>query len=369
MHHVSLNHLKKMKINGTKQLIDLLFKGNEEAFIEHFIKSCLFLPKKIVQEKAEELLDNIKNNKMVPVRNGKNGFKEKVFYVPNRKALNKKTDKDLKNIANNEGIFFKEGNIKVFFDSNGNQSIVNSIKEKTGYIISTQNRDVINYTLSHIWAGTTQNPYYFSSLWNIVIIPDYINYIMDKPQKQYHINVKIQEVMKAICIELYDPNNMMENKISVATPASEFITLAKKAIHEGWIHFLNPKTEITKENLIFDDMLDNIKNLDNQEFITELLNVMVNNDLIEDNLSILTSGQKCNALFGHYYPILLENNKENVTNNKDLTARYYAKPFFKYNNKEYYVTNDWYGKSPNKTNPRDNRSTFIIWVESLLNDE
>ena len=257
----------------------------------------------------------------------------------------------------------------MFFDGNGNHTIVKTIKEKTGYIVSTQNRELINYTLSHIWAGTTQNPYYFSSLWNIVIIPDYINYIMDKPQKQYHINVKIQEVMKAICIELYDPNNIMENKISVTTPAPEFVTIAKKAIHEGWIHFLNPKTEITKENLIFDDMLDNIKNLDNQEFITELLNVMVKNNLIEDNLSILTSGQKCNSLFGHYYPILLENNKENVTNNKDLTARYYAKPFFKYNNKEYYVTNDWYGKSPDKTNPRDNRSTFIIWVESLLNEE
>ena len=43
-------------MNGTKQLIDSLFNGNEDAFIEHFVKSCLFLPKGIVQEKANELL-------------------------------------------------------------------------------------------------------------------------------------------------------------------------------------------------------------------------------------------------------------------------------------------------------------------------
>lgn len=55
-------------MNGTKQLIDSLFNGNEDAFIEHFVKSCLFLPKGIVQEKANELLDNIKNNREVPIR-------------------------------------------------------------------------------------------------------------------------------------------------------------------------------------------------------------------------------------------------------------------------------------------------------------
>ena len=85
-----------MEINGTKQLIDSLFKGYEETFIEHFIKSCLFLPKKIVQEKARELLDDIKNNKEVPIRKGKNGLKSKELYTPNRKALDKKTTKNLK---------------------------------------------------------------------------------------------------------------------------------------------------------------------------------------------------------------------------------------------------------------------------------
>ena len=113
-------------------------------------------------------------------------------------------------------------------------------------------------------------------------------------------------------------------------------------------------------------MLDKIKNLENQDFISELLKIMVENDVLEENLPILTNSQKCNQLFGHYFPILLENKKENTTNNKDLKDRYYAKPFFQYNNKEYYVTNDWYGKSSDKVNPRDNRSSFIVWVESLL---
>jgi hypothetical protein len=351
-------------MNGTKQLIDSLFNGNEDAFIEHFVKSCLFLPKGIVQEKANELLDNIKNNREVPIRYGKNGIKE--FFAPNKKALGNKKEKELKNIANNEGLFFKEGNVKVFLDGNGNQSVVNSIKEKTGYIINTFNRDFFNYTLSHIWAKTTHNPYYFSSLWNVVIIPDYLNYIMDKPRDQDKINEKIQELMKAICIELYNPDSMMKDCISVEKPSSIFFELAKKAINKKWINYLGIKNEITEEKLIFNNMLDKIKNLENQDFISELLKIMVQNDILEENLAILTNSQKCNQLFGHYYPILLENKKENTADNKDLKDRYYAKPFFQYNNKEYYVTNDWYGKSPDKVNPRDNRSSFIIWVESLL---
>ena len=30
-------------MNGTQEFIKTLFNGNEDAFIEHFVKSCLFI--------------------------------------------------------------------------------------------------------------------------------------------------------------------------------------------------------------------------------------------------------------------------------------------------------------------------------------
>ena len=114
-----------------------------------------------------------------------------------------------------------------------------AIEKGTGYIINSNSSDLKNFTLSHIWESTTHNPYYFSSLWNIVIIPNYLNYIMDKPQSQDKINETIQELMKAICIELYNPNTLMQNKIQVPTPKEKFSELAKKSIHEYWITLLD----------------------------------------------------------------------------------------------------------------------------------
>ena len=74
-------------------------------------------------------------------------------------------------------LLFKDGKVKVLIDGTGNQTVVAAIEKGTGYIINSNSSDLKNYTLSHIWANTTHNPYYFSSLWNIVIIPNYLNYI------------------------------------------------------------------------------------------------------------------------------------------------------------------------------------------------
>ena len=178
-------------MNGTKQLIDSLFKGNEDAFIEHFVKSCLFLPKKVVEKRANEILTDISNNIKVSVRFGKKYLSE-FEAEPKRNALRKKSKSEIKKIAENETLLFKDGKVKVLIDGTGNQTVVAAIEKGTGYIINSNSSDLKNFTLSHIWESTTHNPYYFSSLWNIVIIPNYLNYIMDKPQSQDKINETIQ---------------------------------------------------------------------------------------------------------------------------------------------------------------------------------
>ena len=238
-------------MNGTKQLIDCLFKGNESAFIEHFVKSCFFIPINEVKKRAKEMLTDISNNAKINVRFGKTYLKECFETEPKKNVLKNKPKKEIRRIASEEALFFKDGKVKVSIDSTGNQAVVFAIEKATGYTINGNSSDFFNYTLSHVWPNTTHNPYYFSSLWNIVIIPNYLNYIMDKPEKQDPINGKIQKLIKAICIELYNPDALMNNKIKVDSPI-EYIDLAKKAINEGWVNFLDKKPESSSgEKIIF----------------------------------------------------------------------------------------------------------------------
>jgi hypothetical protein len=358
-------------MNGTQQLINSLFKGNEEAFIEHFVKSCFFLPKKVVEKRANELLTDISNNTKINVRFGKTYLNE-FEAEPKRNALRKKSKSEIKKIAENETLLFKDGKVKVLIDGTGNQTVVAAIEKGTGYIINSNSSDLKNYTLSHIWANTTHNPYYFSSLWNIVIIPNYLNYIMDKPQSQDKINETIQELMKAICIELYDPNTLMQNKIQVPTPKTKFIELAKKAIRENWITFLDEKDTFipTSEEKIFVDnnVLEGINKLTNKDFAFSLLKIMEDYGLLEDNLATLTNAQECKENLGHNFPILLEANGKNNSKDNSGKDRYYLNDLFEYNGKKYYVTNDWYEKTKEKSSNRDNRPLFLSWVNSLLNE-
>ena len=359
-------------MNATQEFIKTLFNGNEEAFIEHFVKSCLFIEKKEVEKRAEEMLTYISNNAKINIRFGKK-YLDKFEAEPKKNALKKKDKAEIKKIASEYSLFFKDGKVKVAIDGNGNQTVVTAIEKATGYTINGNNSDFFNYTLSHVWSNTTHNPYYFSSLWNIVVIPNYLNYIMDKPETQDPINGKIQKLIKAICIELYHPDTLMNNKIQVEKPSKDFFELAKKAHNEGWIHFLKRKPESSSEQkIVFDDLEDKtfekINKLKNKEFAFECLKLMDEYGLLEDNLSTLTNRQECKETLGHYFPILLENTKENISNNKDLEDRYYVKPFFQYNGKEYYVTNDWYEKKEGKASNRDNRPIFIDWIYSLLNE-
>jgi hypothetical protein len=358
-------------MNGTKQLIDSLFKGNEDAFIEHFVKSCLFLPKKVVEKRANEILTDISNNIKVSVRFGKKYLSE-FEAEPKRNALRKKSKSEIKKIAENETLLFKDEKVKVLIDGTGNQTVVAAIEKGTGYIINSNSSDLKNFTLSHIWESTTHNPYYFSSLWNIVIIPNYLNYIMDKPQSQDKINETIQELMKAICIELYNPNTLMQNKIQVPTPKEKFSELAKKAIHENWITFLDEKDlsiSTSEEKISVDkNIFKDINKLNNKAFVFKLLQIMEDYGLLEDNLATLTDIQECKENLGHNFPILLEANGENSSKDNNGRDRYYPNDLFEYNGKKYYVTNDWYEKTKEKSSNRDNRPLFLSWISSLLDE-
>lgn len=349
-----------MELNGTKKLL-ALFDGNEDAFIEHFIKSCYFLSEKSVENRTKFLLSEIKSGNKLPIRYTS---KMKGKFISQKKYLSKKNKTQIKKLISEDNFQFidkKNGNISVFLDSTGNQSLVNAIEKDTGYLISTNNSNVINYTISHIWANTTHNPYFFSSFWNVAIIPTYLNYIMDKPKKQDSLNDKIQEIMKAIILQIYRKSiNIMYDKIGVETPSEKYVKIARQAIKQNWINYLNIKNDNSETQLILTPNLSQYVKLENQEFIFKILNFLEEEDLLLKNLDTLTDKDICLELFGHYRPILIRDGNKVFENG---TRRYY-KTKKKINNQDYYVTNDWYKKSDNHN--RDNRNIFLNWISELL---
>lgn len=100
--------------------------------------------------------------------------------------------------------------VSIIIDYDGNDFVRTAIHRYTGVWVCENNRVNMlrNYVISHIWPDTA-DPFYFSSLWNVVIIPAHCNDIMDKDPKSHHVVAAIQNLFKAICYKLYGPNNYL----------------------------------------------------------------------------------------------------------------------------------------------------------------
>jgi hypothetical protein len=60
-----------------------------------------------------------------------------------------------------------------------------------------------NYIISHVW-GLASHPLFFSSLWNIVLIPAHFNYLMDKDPESHPVVKIVKEAIQQKCVSIYD---------------------------------------------------------------------------------------------------------------------------------------------------------------------
>lgn len=100
--------------------------------------------------------------------------------------------------------------LPIIIDYDGNDFVRDAIHRYTGVWVCKNNKMNMlrNYKISHIW-GRTYDPFYFSSLWNVVIIPAHCNDIMDKDPTLHPIVAIIQNLFRAICYLLYNPNSYL----------------------------------------------------------------------------------------------------------------------------------------------------------------
>ena len=101
--------------------------------------------------------------------------------------------------------------VPVIVDRDGNRVVREVIERFSGARVS-QGRIRNNITsaiISHVW-GNAYDPLCFSNLWNIVVIPDYINSLMDKSETDNPVNFfdrainYVKAYYKELCYKIYD---------------------------------------------------------------------------------------------------------------------------------------------------------------------
>jgi len=253
-------------IDGLDFLVDVLF--NEKDCIKEIIRSIYFIDKESVTSINRKIIDDYQKGNKIPVRFSQkdsayikqNDIKKTAYKFKNRKDAVEKTREFsfYSNLRNDEK------KILIVADVDGNKAVRDNIKEQTGHIVSYgEQSTVINSMLCHIW-DKTNDPLYFSLLWNITIIPLSLAFITDKNEDSLYkdspndrnkqLIATVKNLIKAIAIELYNPNAFFEefgifqekeNNLNVGSWSDEEIrNLAKKLIAEKSVKFLPKNNQL-----------------------------------------------------------------------------------------------------------------------------
>lgn len=352
--------------DGIESILSL-FK-TEMEFINHYFSKILFFSIENVNQQSENLIRKIKNEEKIPVRFSEKSKKH--FHYFDEKDLIKSRKKTFKNkkeaikFSSNNDLFHTKSKIKIKIDKDGNYSVRKEIRNYTGYRVSEGAiSDYKNYTISHIWSNTS-NPYFFTSLWNISLIPQAFSFILDKSKSSSAFVKKIKIITEIIHLELYQLNSLL-SKVEISEKNNfekdyksfrEEYSIAKTLINKGLIRFLEPK-KIENTNLDISDISTEFKQeMNNKDFIFIFLEKL--KEIGFEDFDRFTNREYTKYICKLSYPILVD-----VTGDSDAIVQeksrpvnsdvYYKKPFFRWNNKKFIVCNDW------KLN---HRKQLVFWL-------
>ena len=146
-------------------------------------------------------------------------------------------------ISKNDKIFYKIGDnyVPVLIDYDGNRNVRALINSESGRVISQgRNSDFKYATISHIW-GNAFNPIFFTNLWNIVVVPTFLNPILDKSDELQEDYFEIQDnnitdfytkavnyvnaYFKKLCYQMYGLENKLADYRSLGFDCSSLVTI------------------------------------------------------------------------------------------------------------------------------------------------
>ena len=185
------NTIDAVAIDGYTSLLNApSMNGNENNFVRLALENSYFLNNTATISIHNNLINNI--NSKTPV------------YARKSNAVQKVTN----------GIrYFVDGTLQIpiLADPDGNKAVRDLIEKNTGYTVSSGYNDFFtNFKISHIW-GNANDPRFFTSFWNIVIVPAWANDNLDKNNSGMPLAKKMINTYKAICEKLYGAASLGKN--------------------------------------------------------------------------------------------------------------------------------------------------------------
>ena len=148
----------------------------------------------------------------------------KLIFDGNDIPARKSTQDDLYRIEGERRFFVDKGfECPVKLDKDGNAEVRRIINAKTGYTISQGKKSIFqNYFISHIW-GRAYDPRYFTSLWNLAIVPAWANSLMDKIADKESdelglLATKLKSTVETVCWYLYEMEKLCWGKLKMEKP-------------------------------------------------------------------------------------------------------------------------------------------------------
>ena len=198
-----ISHFNKSelaKIDGMESLLDIL---GEEGFIKAVIENSYFFCPELVHARFDAMAKSISNGERLYAR--------------------KSTQDDLYQMKGSDRLYV-DGSFRcpIVLDKDGNAEVRKVINTETGYTISQGKGSIFqNYCISHVW-GKAYDPRYFTSLWNLAIVPAWGNSLMDKMADEESDEVErlaacLKSTMMAVCWKLYEMDNLNWKGLNIKT--------------------------------------------------------------------------------------------------------------------------------------------------------
>lgn len=215
---VNKEYLKKYKIpDCIKEFIEnemTMISDEDKNVLEKVNKFINCLTKKNLEHFLDEQLTN-KDEKVKNLNEYKAILVKELHYLKARHTINNEIVQESGKLSKgNKGIYLIDGKtFRVDIDIDGNRSVREMIKQWTGVTVSGGKDSLLQNTIiSHVW-GQACDPRYFTSLWNIVLIPAWANSLMDKEDAPAGtLASKMRATYMQICTQLYKDDLFPKSK-------------------------------------------------------------------------------------------------------------------------------------------------------------
>ena len=202
-------------MDGVDTLLNAL-NTDIDGFVKLVVESSLFFPKRDVLYQHDKIGREWNENK------GN-------LYA--RRSRNPEIQ-----IKEDKKVYFihTSGNRWIKLDAYGNNEISKLLRNDYGLNVDHGiASNLHNYNISHIW-GKASDPRFFANLWNVVLIPSWANFLMDKNSKNENAR-KLQETFRAICHNYYVFSELSFDRLDMPSP---IVNWDEVIVGQYSIHFM-----------------------------------------------------------------------------------------------------------------------------------